>query len=271
MLRQKFLCAVVAMILFFPACSSADDHEKKFADFWSSIETATNPISRGGEYNMQDVEFVKDEMYGDETVYERAWYSDDYFLTRKYNGRDWSSSYLYSFWTNSGEFIFAEGIKVGAPLRKLESYFGKEHLFSIDSETYHVFQFEEADGGGLLMFSTENGKVTSIGCNLYHNQTSRMYFLFDLYSSFRVGEVTGEKVNVREYAPDGKIKFQVSRSKGDILLVETDDNNGWYRVAGRIINGRLKTVPDYSISSQFVNVRKITPSERRLFISQYVK
>ena len=270
-MRQKFLCAAVMLLLILPSCSFADDHEKKFADFWSSLEKAANPISRSGEYDIQDVEFVKDEMYGDETVYARAWYSDDYFLTRKYNGRDWSGGYLYSFWTDSGEFIFADGIKVGVPLRKLESYFGKEHLFSIGSEIYYVYQFEEADGGALLMFSLENGKVTSISCNLYHNQTSRLYFLFDLYSSFHVGEVTGEKVNVREYAPDGKIKFQVSRSRGDILLVETDDNDGWYRVAGRIINGKLKAVPDYSVSSQFVNVRKITPSERRLFISQYLK
>lgn len=258
------------MVLLLPFCSFADDHERKFAAFWSSIEKAANSISRSGEYDIQDVEFVRDKMYGDETVYERAWYSDDYFLTRKYNGGDWSSSYLYSFWTDSGELIFADGIKVGAPFSKVESYFGKEHLFSIYSETYHVYQFEEADGGALLMFSVENGKVTSIGCNLYHNQTTRMYFLFDLYSSLRVGEVTGEKVNVREYAPSGRVKFQVSRSRGDILLVE-DDSNGWYRVAGRIVNGRLKTVPDYSISGQFVRVRKITTSERRLFISQYVK
>ena len=258
------------MVLVCTSCSFADDHERKFADFWSSIEVAANPVSLGGEYDFQDVEFVRDEMYGDETVYERAWYSDDYFLTRKYNGRDWARSYLYSFWASSGGFIFADGIRVGAPFSKVESYFGKEHLFSSDSEIYNAYQFEEADGGGIIMFSQENGKVTSIGCNLYHNQTSRMYFLFDLYSSLRVGEVTGEKVNVREHANDGKIKFQVSRSRGDILLVE-DDNNGWYRVAGRIINGRLKTVPEYSISGQFVRVRKITPSERRLFISQYVK
>ena len=123
----------------------------------------------------------------------------------------------------------------------------------------------------LLMFTAENDIVTSIGCYLLGNQTSKMNFLCSLYSALYVGEVTGEKVNVREYAPDGEVKFQVSRSKGDLLLVYQDDHSGWYPVAGRIMNGKLKTVPDYSISRQFVRTRRATLSEKKSFVSQYRK
>ena len=275
MLRQKFLCALIfLLLLIFPAGSWADEHEEKFAAFWKTIEEAANRISWSGEHNMQDVEFVRNEMLGDERVYARAWYSDYYVLIRHYRNKDWSSSYVANFWTNSEELIFADGIKVGAPFSKVESYFGKNHLSYDDAGRYRVFQVEETDGGGVLMFSAENGKVTSIGCYMLdENQTSKMDFLFNLYSSLQIAEITGERVNVRKFDADGKskVKFQVSGSKGDLLLVGPYAFDGWYNVDGRIINGRLKTVPSYSVSSQFVNVRKITPSERRLFISQYRK
>ena len=273
-MRTRFLCAAVVLILLLcPSFSSADEHEKKFFAFWESIKNVADKVSWSGEYNMQDVEFVRNEMLGDETVYSRAWYSDYYVLIRNYRNKDWSSSYVANFWTNSEELIFADGIKVGSPFSKVESYFGKNHLSYDDLGRYRVFQIEEeTDGGGVLMFSAENGKVTSIGCYILdENQTSKMNFLFNLYSSLYVGEIAGEKVNVREYSPDGKVRFQVSRSKGDRLLIDINRNDGWYSVVGRIINGTLKTVPYYSVSGQFVNVRKITPSERRLFISQYRK
>lgn len=271
-MRPKFLGAVVALVMavVFPALSSGDEHEEKFEAFWKSIESATNPISWGGECDLQDIEFVRNEMFGDETVYARAWYSDYYVLIRRYKNKDWSSSFISNFWTNSEELTFANGIKVGASFSKVESYFGDEHLLP-NGEIYRVFQFEESDGGGALMFTEEDGIITSIGCYLLDNQTSKMDFLYSLYSGLYVGEVTGEKVNVREYAPDGEVKFQVSRSKGDILLVYPDDNNGWYILAGRIMNGKLKTVPDYSISRQFVRTRRLTFSEKKSFISQYRK
>ncbi len=103
-----------------------------------------------------------------------------------------------------------------------------------------------------------------------------MNFLFNLHVFYRIADITGEKVNVRDAAPDGKVKFQVSRSKGDRLLVyrvenEDDDENGWYYVEGRIVNNSLKTLPRYYISKRFVKTRKLTPSERKLFISQYRK
>ena len=273
-MRSKFLYTVAVMILFFPAFSSADDHEDKFIAFWNSIEEAANRISWSGEHNMQDVEFVRNEMLGDETVYERAWFSDYYVLIRNYRNKDWSSSYITDFWTNSEELIFTGGIKIGSPFSKVISYFGKEHLSSNNSEIYRVFQFEESDGGGALMFTAENGKVTSIGCYILDaNQTSKMNFLFNLYSSIRIGEIIGEKVNVREFDAYGKskVRFQVSKSNGDRLLVYAEQNNGWYSVAGRIVNNKLKILPSYSISSQFVRVRKLTLSERKSFISQYRK
>lgn len=272
-MRTRFLCSVIVFVLLLcPSLSSADEHEKKFDAFWDTINKAANQISWSGEHNMQDVEFVGNELLGYERVYARAWYSDYYVLIRHYRNKDWSSSYISNFWTNSEELIFADGIKVGSPFSKVISYFGKEHLDSSYQSMYRVFQIEGSDGGGVLTFTAENGKVTSIGCYILdENQTLKMNFLFNLYSSLYVGEIAGEKVNVREYSPDGEVRFQVSRSKGDRLLVDMNRNDGWYSVVGRIINGTLKTVPYYSVSGQFVRVRKITPSERRLFISHYRK
>ena len=272
-MRPKFLRAVVAvMLLISPSCSLADEHEEKFSAFWNTIEKAANQISWSGEYNLQDVDFVRNEMLGDETVYSRAWYSDYYVLIRNYSNKDWSSSYISEFWTNSEELSFAGGIKVGSPFSKIVSYFGKEHLNSNSSGIYRVFQYEESDGGGALIFTAENGRVSSIGCYILDvNQTSKMSFLFDLYSLLRIGEVAGEKVNVRESAPSGKVRFQVSESKGDRLLVYAEDSDGWYSVTGRIVNNKFRSVPGCYVSKQFVNARKLTPSERILLISQYKK
>ena len=272
-MRPKFLCAVVAvMLLCLQSCSFADEYEEKFVSFWRSVESVANQISWSGKHNLQDVEFVRNEMLGDERVYARAWYSDYYVLIRNYRNRDWSNSYISEFWTNSEELAFADGIKVGSPFSKVVSYFGRGHLNSNGSPIYRVFQYEESDGGGVLMFTAENDRVASIGCYILdNNQTSRMSFLFDLYSVLRIGEVTGERVNVRESAPSGKVRFQVSESKGDQLLVYAEDSEGWYRVAGRIVNNKFRAVPSYYVSKQFVSVRELTPSERRLLIFQYKK
>ncbi len=275
-MSKKFLLSVV--LIFFtvsPALSlsSYEEHERNFNIFYESLEKIANQISWSGEYNLQDIEFVKNEMLGDETVYARAWYDDYYVLIRKYRSKNWSNSFIADFSTSSGELTFTNGIKVGAPFSKVENFFGKEHIYGNSSIMHHVAQFEESDGGGLLTFSVENGIIKSISYSLLENQTSKMRMLFGLYADLYIGEVMGEKVNVREFAPDGQVKFQVSRSKGDRLLVNIEERNnkGWYEVAGRIVNNSLKTVPYYAISKQFVNVRKLKPSEIKSLISRYKK
>ena len=267
------ILASMAIILLMVSPVLSDEHEKRFQDFASTIIDAANRISWSSEYKLQDIEFVENEMLGDETVRARAWYDDYYVVIRKYHNKDWSSSHVSDFWTNSEELTFLNGIKVGSPFSKLEAYFGKEHLYHISPITYNVAEFEESDGGGVLLFSVENNRITSIGYTELDNHTSKMDFLFGLYASYYVGEVTAEKVNVREYAPSGKVKFQVSKSKGDRLLVEEAVNEArdWCSVRGRIINNTLRTVPYYYISKQFVKIRKLTPAERKLFISQYKK
>ncbi|MBQ7544087.1 MAG: hypothetical protein IJT02_04000 [Synergistaceae bacterium] len=264
-----FASVVVILVCVSPAFS--DDHESRFEAFYDSIAEAANKISWSSEYKLQDVEFVRGELFDDETVYARAWYDDYYVLVRKYTGKDWSSSKVSDFWTNSEELIFLNGIKVGSPISKVEAYFGREHVYSYSPGTYTITQFEESEGGGEFIFSVENNKITSIAFTILEHQTAKMNFLFKVYASLRVAEITGEKVNVREYPPAGKVRFQVSRSKGDRLLVEDSDNRDWYHVAGRIVNNTLKTVPYYYISKQFVRVRRLTPSERERFISQYRK
>lgn len=271
-MRSKFLCAVFLILLSVPQVFALG-YEEKFEAFSNSIDEAAKQICWSGEYDLQDVEFVRNEMLGDETVYSRAWYSDYYVVIRKYRNRDWSNSYVSAFWTSSEELTFTNGIKVGSSFSEVESFFGWEHLNRRASSIYRVFQFEESDGGGVLIFSVEDGKIASIGYSILdENYTSKMSFLFDLYASLCMGEITGDNVNVRESAPDGRVRFQVSRSKGDRLLVSIEENEyerGWYHVAGRIVNNSLRTVPYYCISKQFVSTRKLTPSERYLFISQY--
>lgn len=277
-MRSKFLWAVIMIFLSAAPvfASSYEEHEKKFESFFNSINEAAKKISWSSEYNLQDVEFVKDEMNGDETVYARAWYDDYYLLIRRYRNNDWSESSVSDFWTNSEELTFADGIKAGSSFSELESYFGAEHLNQSSPAIYRVFQYEESDGGGVLIFTVEDNIIKSIAYSLLDNQTSKMNFLFDMHVFYRIADITGEKVNVRDAAPDGKIKFQVSRSKRDNFLVrsvenEDDDENGWYYVEGRIANNELKTLPRYYISRRFVKTRELTPSERKLFISQYRK
>ena len=271
---KKFLLFVT---LFFALASSAfayddyEEHEKRFITFFESIEKVANQISWGGEHKLQDIEFVENEMDGDETVYARAWYDDYYVLIRNYRDKNWSKGFVSNFSTSSEELTFTNGIKVGAPFSKVENFFGKEHIYGNSPIIRNVAQYEESEGGGLLTFSVENGIITSISFSMLESQTSKMSFLFNLYANF-LAEVTGEKVNVREYAPKGQVKFQVNKSKGDRLLVDIEERDkGWYYVIGRIVNNSLKTIPYYAISKQFVKVRKLTPSERKLFLSQYKK
>ena len=129
------------------------------------------------------------------------------------------------------------------------------------------------DDGFCVDFRLNNGRVTEILYSVEASTTSTIYSLFSLNNGSIVeAEITGEKVNVREYAPNGQVKFQVSQSKGDRLLVDIEERDkGWYYVIGRIVNNSLKTIPYYAISKQFVKVRKLTPSERKLFLSQYKK
>ena len=272
---KKFLCCFVFLfVLISPAfANDYEEHEKRFITFYDSLEKAAQQISWSGKYNFQDIQFVKNEMLGDETVYARAWYDDYYLVIRNYSDKSWSKSSLANFSTSSEELTFTNGIKVGAPFSKVEEFFGKNHVYGNSPIIRYVAQYEESDGGGVLSFSVENGIITSISFYaLDVNRTSKMSFLFDLYNLY-LGEVTGEKVNVRENAPNGQVKFQVSKSKGECLLVNIEERyyRGWYDVVGRVVNNSIKTIPYYSISKQFVKVRKLTPAERKLFFSQYQK
>ena len=200
-MRSKFFCAVIMILLSVStvfASSPYEEHQKRFEAFSKSIDDAANKISWSGEYNLQDVEFVRNEMNGDKTVYARAWYSDYYVVIRHYKDNNWSSSYVSEFWTTSEELTFINGIKVGSPFSAVESYFGKEHFYGSSQKIRYVQQEEETDFGGVLMFSVEDGKIEAIGYLIVdENYTSKMSFLFDLYSSLYMGEVTGDKVNVR--------------------------------------------------------------------------
>ena len=107
--------------------------------------------------------------------------------------------------------------------------------------------------------------------------TSKMLFLFSLYYNVAFAEVIGEKVNVRKYTGyelgKDKVLFQVSKSKGDCLLVDSESlEKGWCYVEGRITNNFFKREPrSCYISKQFLRIRNLTITERNLYISQFLK
>ena len=277
-MRSKFFCAVIMILLSVStvfASSPYEEHQKRFEAFSKSIDDAANKISWSGEYNLQDVEFVRNEMNGDETVYARAWYDDYYLVIRKYTNKTWSKSFALGFWTSSEELTFAKGIKVGSSINDVKAFFGKEHVSqqSPSSKKYNVYRVSESDTAGQIVFSTENNRITSIGYENWYNMTSKMSFLFSLYVNLTFAEVTGEKVNVRDYFPKGEVLFQVNRSKKDYLLVDAEyPGNGWCYVKGKINHNLLKPIlRSCYISKQFLKIRELSISERKLFLSQYIK
>ena len=74
-MRSRFFCAVIMILVFTsPAFTLTDEeYQRRFEAFFNGINDAANKISWSSEYNLQDVEFVRDEMNGDETIYARAW------------------------------------------------------------------------------------------------------------------------------------------------------------------------------------------------------
>ena len=276
---KKFFCFAIffAVLLLTSSMSFAASHKQNFITFLNSVTEAANKITWSGQHNFQDVEFVRNEMDGDETVYARAWYSDYYILIRKYTDKTWAKSEVSDFWTSSEELTFANGIKVGSSVDDVKAFFGKEHVWQQSPSKLIVEWEEESDAGIYLVFSVENNRITSIAYRDWYNRTSKMVFLFSLYADSEFAEVTGEKVNVRRYTGYGfgkdKVLFQVSKSKGDCLLVDLDSpEKDWCFVDGRVINNSFKYEPRKCyISKKFLNIRKLSISERKSYISQYLK
>ena len=276
---NKKLYFAICMILFLDSYAFAVSHEKNFEVFENSIIEVANKITWSGKHNLQDVEFVENEMEGDETVYARAWFNDYYLVIRKYTGKTWSKSFVLGFWTSSEELTFAKGIKVGSSLDDVKAFFGEKHISqqSPSSNEYTVCRVPESDTAGQITFSTDNNRITSIAYENWYNMTSKMQFLFSLYTTLIFAEVTGEKVNVREdsgYGRDNdKVLFQVNKSNKDCLLVYSQTpKEGLCYVRGRIVNNSFKFIPRICyISKQFLKVRKLTIPERKLFFSQYIK
>ena len=273
----KRLYLAVFMMLLLASSSFSASHEKNFEVFENSVIEVANNISWIGKHNFQDVEFIENEMEGDETVYARAWYDDYYLVIRAYTDKTWSKSYVMGFYTNSEELTFTDGIKVGSSIEDVKAFFGEERIFySPSSKKYRVFREEESDTAGSIIFSTENDKITSIAYQDWYNMTSKMSFLFSLYADLAFAKVTGDKVNVREYSGyemgKDKVLFQVNKSKGDCLLVYSEAEKGWRFVEGRITNNSYKSVLHTCyISEQFLRSRNLTIPERNLYFSQYLK
>lgn len=277
MYKKLLYITMLFAMSFFASSAFAASHEQNFITFEKSIDEVANKITWSGKHNFQDVEFVENEMVGDETVYARAWYDDYYLVIRAYTDKTWSKSYVFGFWTSSEELTFVNGIKVGSSIEKAKAFFGKSLHPSSLKNVYLVYREEESDAPGEIIFSTENNRISSIGYITWDNMTSKMRFLYSLYDDLYFAEVTGDKVNVREnigYGLDkGKVSFQVSKSKRDRLLVYPENpGEGWCYIGARIVNNVCKPMGiHYYISRKFLKIRKLSISERNLYISQFLK
>lgn len=275
---KKLLCITMLFAMsFFASSAFAASHEQNFITFTNSIIEAANRITWSGKHNLQDSEFVKDDMDGDEMVYDRAWYSDYYIVVRKYSDKTWAKSEVSFFWTSSEELTFAKGIKVGSSVDDIKAFFGEAHVHQRLPSKVFVDWEEESDVGIYIVFSIDNNRVTSIGYRSWDNLTSKMSFLCSLYADLYFAEVTGDKVNVRENIGygfgKGEVSFQVSKSKRDCLLVHPEEpGDGWCYIGARIVNNVCKHISsNYYISKQFLKIRKLSISERNLYISQFLK
>ena len=162
-------------------------------------------------------------MDGDETIYERAWKGDGYFLIRN---DEWSEdeSWLRKFTLRENSSFNLKGaIKIGSSLDELKNYFN-DYLQEFDSNAYYLGDF---------YFYIDDSKqcLKGIEYGLRGYMTRKMLLLDSLYTDeFITVKIKGEKVNVRDEPKNGNILFQVSRSKNDKLIVHKNDNDGWYSI-----------------------------------------
>ena len=211
---------------------------KNYDDFEDEIIVLTKQISQATKYAYQDTEFVENAMDGDETVYARAWKGNGYFLIRCYEDNSWSEneSWLANFILHENSSFNLKGkIKIGSSVNELKNFFGDFIQIEANQDSCYV-SFDSYT----FYFEIDNQRqcVKTISCSYRGNITSKMGLLEALYdNNFMIVKVKGEKVNVRSEASiNGRVLFQVSRSKGDKLIVRKNDYNGWYAVDFRFTN-----------------------------------
>ena len=227
---------VLFVILLTASVSFGNENEeeqkmKNYNDFENQIIELSKQISQTTKYAYQDVEFVENEMDGDETVYERAWKGDGYFLIRNYKNDEWSEdeSYLTSFtFTENSSFNLGGKIKIGSSVEELKNFFGD---FLQDNEVGSNEYYLVGDGCW-FSFYIDSAKQCLNGVSYSVRggyMTSKMLLLNSLYDNqCTTVKIKGEKVNVRDEPKNGNILFQVSRSKNDKLIVRKNDDDGWY-------------------------------------------
>ena len=233
---------VLFVILLTASVSFGNENEeeqkmKNYNDFENQIIELSKQISQTTKYAYQDVEFVENEMDGDETVYERAWKGDGYFLIRNYKNDEWSEdeSYLTSFtFTENSSFNLGGKIKIGSSVEELKNFFGD---FLQDNEVGSNEYYLVGDGCW-FSFYIDSAKQCLNGVSYSVRggyMTSKMLLLNSLYDNqFTTVKIKGEKVNVRDEPKNGNILFQVSRSKNDKLIVRKNDDDGWYSIVFKL-------------------------------------
>ena len=245
---------------------NSNDYAKNLSEFVSSLVKNASRITWENPYSYQESEFIENEMLGDEFVYMRAWAGEYYFVVRSYSDTTYSSSVITNFWTNSSGLDFAGGIKVGSSLSDVYAFLGRDGM--LETNKYTIL-----DDGFCVDFRLNNGRVTEILYSVEASTTSTIYSLFSLNNGSIVeAEITGEKVNVRN-APDrsGKVLFQVSRSKGDKLIVDREAEVGWHSVSYHLIDQGISYKVDVVrndayIIGDFIRMHSLEPTTKDFLV-----
>lgn len=247
--------------------SDGEQQMKNYEEFVESIIELAQQIRRTTNYFFQDTEFVENEMNGDETVYSRAYKGNGYFFIQNYEDASYSEnkSCLVRFELHEGAPVNLKGkIKIGSSVKEIKAFFGDFLMREADESGYFLDSL--GSDGYYFNFIIDSPKQCLKSVSFYvedYNTTTKVSLLYSLYeNALMTVKVNGERVNVRsEPSTDGRVLFQVNRSKGDRLIVYKNDYDGWYSIAFIFgYNNGLMNTPAY-IKGDFIKKENMITAE----------
>ncbi|MDR1367081.1 MAG: OB-fold putative lipoprotein [Puniceicoccales bacterium] len=150
--------------------------EPKHEIFTNSVVKVAEDFIKNKSYIDEDDEFIEniDGEDNGEYVHMRVWKDEKSLVIRYYFDDTWKEGFIVNFWTIDPKLIFASGLKIGAPLSELESFYGEEEDFSHVDDPDKPTQFYSYMEGSSVTFKLENGVIKSINYAVNFPLTSRM-------------------------------------------------------------------------------------------------
>ena len=154
-----FAVSAFALTAGMPAVAFGDDDDdamemmENFEAFVTNVIEKAGALTGGKRHFDQDVEFVENEMDGDEMVYMRAWQGDGFFVIYGYLDDTWEDDYVAYFWTYDPGLRF-NGVGVGSSLADLKEIFGDILYEDPSAKSCNAMM-----DGMYLTFAMADGKV----------------------------------------------------------------------------------------------------------------